>query len=342
MLRQSCATALAALFWLAQATRLLADTPQPPAGDEVLVSGKGIVISRGDLERDFRRVLRSATEQQQVVPEDKQEVLRAILLDQLVFMTLTTNHATLSEVKRSEFEAGEFIKAEKLRLGTPEEFQAHLRSQGLTEEQLRLQNFREVLSRTVIQREVNDQVKIPTSDIKAYYDENPARWETPARMQIAQIFFSTRDPQTGEKLSAIRIAEKKARAIAALDRAQKNEDFSALAKEFTEDEPAKARGGVYSVVRGQAIKELDEAGFAMKPGEISRLIESDMGFHILKLISKTTERKLPLEEVETQIREVLVQRDLKARLPEYSERIRKQAALTYSTNAPRRSLLGTP
>ena len=324
------------LILLAASTVGLGPVFAAPAPDDVIVSGKGITITRAALEEDFRRILRAATEQQQLIPEDKHDALRSALLEQLIFSILTTNRANEIEVKRATFEAGEFIKSEKRLAGTPEAFRVSLLSKGTTEERLREQNFREVLSRTVVTREVNDQIKIPTADIKAYYDENPDRWAVPEKIQAAQIFISLRDPQTGEALSAAALVEKKQLAADALNRARKGEDFTGLVLEYSDDASSKSRGGIYSVIRGQLAKDLEDKSFALKPGEISDLIKTDAGLLILKLVSKTSAGKMPLEEVEPQIRELLIQRDLKARIPEYSDRLRKDAQLVYSTNAPRR------
>ncbi len=236
------------------------------SADEVLVSGKGISITRAALEEEFRRILRLATEQQQLIPEDKYDALRSALLEQLVFTILTTNRANEIEIKRATFEAGEFIKSEKRLAGNPESFRISLLSKGTTEERLREQNFREVLSRTVVTREVNDQIKIPTADIKAYYDENPDRWVVPEKIQAAQIFIGLKDPKTGEALPAAVAMDKRKLAAEALERARKGEDFTGLVLEYTDDTASKSRGGTYTVIRGQLAKDLEDKSFALKAG----------------------------------------------------------------------------
>jgi peptidyl-prolyl cis-trans isomerase C len=317
----------------------LGDAPSKPADgnfDEVLVSGKAIHITQSQLDQQFHRVLRMATESQQVIPEASQGPMKAAILEQLVFIALTTNRATASEVVRAKAESAEFVRGERERLGGADAFQKHLNELGVTEEGLGQQNFAEVLSRTVVDREVKARVKIPTADLKAYYDEDGSRWNKPEMARVAHILFATQDAQTGEKLADDKAALKKTRAEAALQRAKKGEDFGALVRDLSDDAPSKARDGEYLFQRGQMPKEFEDAAFALKPGEISGVVKTEYGYHIIKLLGRIPGKSFSFAEVESQVRELMVQREMQVRIPEYADRIKKEAGLAYSPKAPRR------
>jgi parvulin-like peptidyl-prolyl isomerase len=90
-----------------------------------------------------------------------------------------------------------------------------------------------------------------------------------------------------------------------LDRARKGEDFAALAKEFTEDPGSKETGGLYEdFERGRMVKPFEDAAFTTPIGQISGIVETTYGYHILKVENRKKET-LPLDQVKGQIEDNL-------------------------------------
>ncbi len=329
------------IFWLITAIALAitarGDIKSPAPGDgpdEVLVTGASIRITRGQLDDQFQRMLLVATASQQVIPEKNRDSIKALILERLIFTALTTNRAKPAEIVIAKAESANFVKGEKQKYG--DGFEKHLKDTGATEDGLAQQNFAEVLSRMVVEREVKAQVKIPTADLKSYYEEDMKRWDKPEIIRVAHILLSTQDSQTGQKLPDDKIASQKRKAEEALDRAQKGDDFGGLVQEYSDDAPSKARGGEYTIQRGQMPKEFEDASFALKPGELSGVVKTEYGFHIIKALGRIPGKTFTFEEVESQVRELMVQREMQVRVPEYLARIGKEAGLVYSAAAPRR------
>jgi len=146
---------------------------------------------------------------------------------------------------------------------------------------------------------VRAQVKLSDADLKQYYGQHVGEYHVSDRVKVSHILFKT-EGKTPEEVVAI---EKKAREV--LGQLKAGGDFADLAKKNSEDSSAPNGGDLGWIVRGQTVKEFETAAFSMKPGQISDLIKTTYGFHIIKLFDKQTAHLQTFEEVRDQIRQQL-------------------------------------
>jgi peptidyl-prolyl cis-trans isomerase D len=154
-------------------------------------------------------------------------------------------------------------------------------------------------------------ISVPPGDIQRYYNDNIQQFQTPEQVKASHILFKTE----GKDEAAVR---KQAETV--LQQAKNGGDFAALAKQYSEDDGSKANGGdVDYFGRGRMVPEFETAAFNMQPGQISDLVKSQFGFHIIKVIDKRPGSTRTLDEVRTQIQDQLS-------LQQADERISTQAA----------------
>ena len=154
-------------------------------------------------------------------------------------------------------------------------------------------------------------ISVPPGDIQRYYNDNIQQFQTPEQIKASHILFKTE----GKDEAAVR---KQAETV--LQQAKSGGDFAALAKQYSEDEGSKANGGDLDYFgRGRMVPEFETAAFDMQPGQISDLVKSQFGFHIIKVIDKRPGSTRTLDEVRTQIQDQLS-------LQQADERISTQAA----------------
>jgi peptidyl-prolyl cis-trans isomerase D len=140
---------------------------------------------------------------------------------------------------------------------------------------------------------------VSEADARADYDQNKARYGTDEQRRASHILIV---PESGDKAAA----KKKAEQVLAQVKA-KPSDFEKLARENSKDPGSAAQGGDLGFFgKGMMVKPFEEAVFKMKPGEISDLVESDFGFHIIKLTEVKPAEVKPFEQVKGEI-----ERDLK-------------------------------
>jgi len=110
-------------------------------------------------------------------------------------------------------------------------------------------------------------------------------------------------------------------------RLQKGEDFAILAKDFSQSASAAQGGDLGIVPRGRMPKDFDDAAFSLKPGELSGVVETGLGFQLIKVHEKTPQRVVPFKDVEEKIRQHLANQKLKQRLDEYLNEVKKTAKI---------------
>jgi peptidyl-prolyl cis-trans isomerase D len=156
-------------------------------------------------------------------------------------------------------------------------------------------------------------ITVSDKDLHDYYDQNAARYGTPEERHAAHILIKA------EKSAPAAERDKaKARAQALLAEARKNPaGFAELAKKNSEDPGSKEQGGDLGFFTREAmVKPFSDAAFKLKPGEVSEVVESDFGFHVIKLLEARGGQKKGFEEVRAQIEDE-VKRQLAQR--KYSE-----------------------
>ena len=134
--------------------------------------------------------------------------------------------------------------------------------------------------------------------VEAYYQRNRAQYDIPARRRARHILIRSQDGAGQNDAQRKQIED-------ILGRLRKGADFAALAKEFSEDGSAAGGGDLGFFSRGQMVKPFEEAVFALTPGEISEVVETRFGFHIIKLEEIQSAHLKGLEEVRPAIEEKL-------------------------------------
>jgi peptidyl-prolyl cis-trans isomerase D len=146
--------------------------------------------------------------------------------------------------------------------------------------------------------QVRATIKVPEADITAFYQQNIAQYSTPAQIRASHILFHTEGKDEAKVKAAAEEVLKKAKAPGA--------DFAALAKQYSEDDSNKAQGGDLDYFgRGRMVPEFETAAFNMKAGEISDLVKSQFGFHIIKLTDSKPESVRSLADAHAEIEDQL-------------------------------------
>jgi len=155
-----------------------------------------------------------------------------------------------------------------------------------------INKFAEVLVEDVTPRE---------EAIQKYYEDNKYLFIIPEQVRAKHILFSISDLKTGMDYDDDKKAEIKKNAEEVLAEIKAGKDFDELMNKYSEDPGSKSNPNGYTFSKGQMVKPFEDASFSMDVGEISNLIETTFGYHIIKLEEKLPEKEFTLNEVRDNI-----------------------------------------
>lgn len=304
--------------------------------DEILASAKGWTVTRADLDKSIRRVETELMTTGSLVQEDRREEFEGRLLDQLILVQISRVRATEADRQVARTNADAFIHAVWAKSGSDADYERRLARAGYTREDFSQEKYDEALVNALLAREVKKSITITPDAIRKWYNDHPDRWKQGESVKVAQLLLTVRDPVTGEEFLPD-VVRRKYRQIQELrDEAQKpGADFANLVREYSEEIKTKASGGELVVFRGQTPLEFESACFSLEVGKVSDVVTSAAGYHLIKCLQKSPASRLPLEKVRDEIRDELVENETLKQLPQYAERLRREAGMVLSPSAPK-------
>ena len=295
-------------------------------GDEVLATGKNVNVKRSQLEEAFVLFKANLASRGQSLPEERREALEMQLLEKLVVTQLLKEMATPDDKEKAKVSGAKFMDQTRKQAGNEEAFRRQVLASGMSLEKFEEQISERAVCEQVLDRVLKSKVVVSDEQAKKFYEDNPKSFIQPEMVKVKHILIGTRDLGGRELPESIR-ATKKDVASKILERAKKGEKFETLVKEASEDRSSRDKGGEYSFARGQTAPEFEAAAFALAPNQISDLVTSSFGFHIIKLLERIPEKRIPFSQAEMDIKEKISFDEVQKQLPTFFEKIRKDAGV---------------
>ncbi|MEJ2287014.1 MAG: peptidylprolyl isomerase [Desulfobacterales bacterium] len=292
---------------------------QAPAGDKAAVVN-GVVITRAQYDKEIEVHLQRVARQGRQMSEEQLTKLKKDILDGLIEREVLYQESQKAGIKVSDEKVNEQLAGIQKRFPSEEEFKKALASMNLTEDEVRTQIQRGLAIRELIEQKVASKIVISDEDTKAYYDKNPQLFKQPEQVKASHILIKV-EPTADEAAKAA--ARKKIQDIQ--QKLKDGGDFAALAREYSEG-PSGAKGGDLGYFsRGQMVKPFEDTAFAMKPGEVSDLVETRFGYHLMKVYEMKPEQTLAYGDVKDKIAQRLKQEKIETEANLYVQNLKKDA-----------------
>jgi peptidyl-prolyl cis-trans isomerase C len=297
---------------------------QKPAGDKVAVVN-GVVITRAQFEKELTVHVQRVSRQGQQVSDEQMVALKKDILEGLIEREVLYQESQRAGIKISDQKVNDQLAGIKKRFPSEEEFEKALLSMNLTEAEVRSQIQRGLAIRELIDQKVANKVVITDEATNAFYTANPKLFKQPEQVKASHILIKV-EPTADDATKAA--ARKKITDIQ--QKLKDGGDFAELAKEYSEG-PSGPRGGDLGYFkRGQMVKPFDDAVFSMQTNEVSDLIETRFGYHLIKVYDKKPEQTLPYAEVKDKIAQRLKQEQIEKDATLYVDNLKKGAKVEKS------------
>ena len=228
------------------------------------------------------------------MPQLKYEVLQNLIGTELLYQ-----ESQKSGIKVEEKEINETyeVQKQKAQFKTDAEFDEALKKSNKTMAAYRAEIKQGLAIDYFVKNKFTDITTVSDSEAKKYYDDNPGYFQQPAQLRASHIMIrvASNADQTKKDEARKKIEE-------VMKRVKTGEDFAALAREVSEDTDSKNNGGDLNYFsKGQSPQSFEDAAFALKKGEISDIVKTDSGYHIIKVTDKTDAKKISYEESKNDI-----------------------------------------
>jgi len=324
------ASLLAAVF-AARAQTQPAPAPAPtnaPKGaaddlfaDRVIAKGVGVEIRQSRLDEAMASVKANAVSRNQEINPARMPMLEKQVFDNLLMNQLLAAQATDEDRAKGKAEGDKEFDLIKKRALNEETLVKQLKAIGLTEDKLHAQLIEDAVPMAVLRKKVT----ITPEEVKRFYADHPSDFEEPEMVRASHILLQTGDLRTGVELSAEQKAAKLKQIEELLKRARAGEDFEQLAAKYSEDEGSRNQGGEYTFPRGKMMPAFEAAAFSLKTNQISDVVTTSYGFHIIKMLERIPARKLEFEKAKVDIEDYLARQKIDALAPGLYVSMRKEA-----------------
>lgn len=298
----------------------MADDKKSSEENAALVNG--VAISMEQYNKELNLQLDRIARQGQQLSDEQTAVLKTNILESLIEREVLYQQSEKIGIQITDPNVDEQLVAIKKRFPSEDEYKNALMKMNLSEDEVKAQIKRGLAIRELINQEITSKVVVTEEESKAYYAGNQQLFKQPEQIKASHILI---------KVDANADEAKKNEARKKIEEVQQKlkdgGDFAELAKEYSEGPSGPKGGDLGYFGRGQMVKPFEDAALALKPNEISDIVETRFGYHLIKVYDSKPERVMTYEEVKDRIMQRMKQQKIEKDATEYVDKLKKDAKL---------------
>lgn len=287
-----------------------------------MVNGQAIFYHERDLAvKQF--LLRLGKNPDFFVNQSKDTAVYRQSLDWLISVRLLAQEANKNKIKIEQNEVDLAVNNFKRTFPSEQKFLEYLSQNRLTMEKFINNLTDELKVQKLLDQNITSKIaEVTDQDAVQYYNEHGDNFLQPEQIRVHHILFKIANPRDEKQVT---VAETKARRI--LDKIKKGGNFEEMARQYSDDPSAFKGGDLGFFAQGDMIKEFETAAFALNAGEVSNLVKTQLGFHIIRLDEKKPSLKIPFDEVKLDILNQLKQERSNSVFEKYVNELKAKAKI---------------
>ena len=292
-----------------------------PSTDKIAIVN-GSVITSEEFNRELSQVKQRSLQHGQELSSIQLEDIRNKILENLIDFELLFQESRNNEIKVEKEAVDSQMKLLKQKFSNDTEFKNFLSELNLSESALKLKIEKGIAIQKLIETQIAQKIKISDKESKVFYDTKPDLFKQPEQIKASHILIKV-EPDADE----MKKSEAKQKIKNIQQKLNKGEDFATLAKEFSEG-PSKNNGGDLGYFqRGQMVKPFEDVAFALKTEDVSDIVETQFGYHIIKVVDKKPEKTIAYENVKKDLAQHLKQEKTNQEVKIYIQKLREKAKI---------------
>jgi len=317
-----------------------APAPSTPAAapkqvDKAIATVNGTDILESQVQRRidvrYKPTLDRLAQQSPQLAAQQEKILRQNIANDLVTEVLLDAQVKQAGIQMTEAElTAEMTKqlaAQKPPM-TVEQYQKVVEAQGGDFTAMKGFLMQSMRYHKLLESKFASALAVTDADAKKYFDENSKEFQVPEQVRASHILISTKPTDPNADPNQVKVQAKK-KAEELLKKVKDGEDFAALAKDNSSCPSAAQGGDLGSFGRGQMVKPFEDVAFALKVGQTSDLVETQFGYHIIKVTEHHDPNQIPFDKAKTQIVEQLTQQKRQEAIANYIQSLRKDAKISF-------------
>ncbi len=295
-------------------------------GDAPMAVVNGEPITKAEFDRAlsaYMRRFRQMTGGMHGMVKEPNEQMKAEVLQQLVDRMLLWQEARKNLPEDLDARVDRELEAIKGRFPDERSFQQALDAENLTMEALKGLIRQQLAVQNYVETQIQPGVKVSEEEVRRFYEENQDKFTSPEQVRASHILIRVAPSASEEEKDRARkrVAEIRERAL-------KGEDFAELARKHSEDPGSATNGGDLGFfTRDRMVKPFADAAFALKAGEISDVVETRFGYHVIKVTDRKEATRHGFDDVKEQIQGYLEARALDRAIRAKVDELRKTAEI---------------
>ena len=247
------------------------------------------------------------------------------LLDQMIDRKLMAQEAKAAGVNIPDTLVTNVLDQFVRQFGGEQQVDQMLAPMGLTRDDFRNAIQRDLTIRKYVDEKITSSIVVADADIRAFYDQNPDMFAGQDSVRVSHIILLSHEGDVEQSKK-----DRRAQMESIRTRAVSGENFAELARQYSQDNVAQQGGDLGYFPRGMMVKPFEDAAFALKKGQISDIVETQFGLHLIKCVDKKSARPVPFEEAKARIDMMLKQRQLSTELQNRLQKSRDAAIIVRS------------
>jgi peptidyl-prolyl cis-trans isomerase C len=291
---------------------------------EVVVKVNGIAITRAELDRAIQAYLVQNRMQAPTDPDQKKKIEEAAQ-DQMVSAELLYQAASKEAIPDLDKQVEAKFEQLKSRFPTKEDMEKVLVQKGITVQEMKDLLKRDIVISSYIDKQIAAKITISTEQAKKFYDENLEKLKKPESVHASHILIGIDSKATADDKQKAR-----QKADELLKQIKGGADFAELAKKESSCPSSKNGGDLGEFNRGQMVKPFEDVAFGLKPGEVSDVVETQFGYHIIRSTDKSEGGVIPFDEVKGKIEKYLKDMEVRKQVMAQLDELKKSAKIESS------------